>query len=210
MDCLVGLSLNQNMDTWKWALGCSDDYQVAATRQYIDEVRLGEGCSVFEWNNLIPIKVNIFSWKLSLKRLPTKDNLLVRGIASQDPNCVNCCNGLETINHVFFTCNMAMDLWSLCGRWCGLNIPILLSWDDWRIWMESLRLVNHKKKILEAISFVLLWSIWGFRNSTCFAQSKPRKGDLFHKIVVYSFLWITNRDRKRGYDWGRWRCNPLM
>ncbi|GKU96320.1 hypothetical protein SLEP1_g9570 [Rubroshorea leprosula] len=43
------------------------------------------------WSHLIPTKVSVFSWRLLLNRLPTKDNLIQRGIdLASRSGCVLC------------------------------------------------------------------------------------------------------------------------
>lgn len=209
-ESIKDINLGLGLDSWEWIIGPSFDFSVACTRTFIDDIYLGEGTVTFNWNNFVPIKINVFGWKLSLHRLPTKDLLFYLGVQVQDMDCVNCEDRLDSINHVFFSCALARGLWRLCGRWCNIDIPECFTWSDWSTWISSLRLNVTKKKVFVAISLVLLWSTWTFRNSMCFAQRKPKKGDLFHSIVVKSFLWISNRDRKASYDWVRWLCNPLL
>lgn len=186
------------------------NFSVSSTRMLIDEHWLGDGVLVYNWNNWVPIKINVFNWKLSMNRLPTRSLLVTRGIIPATMECVNCGFNIETINHVFFSCPMASDLWSLCGRWCGLVIPDFFTWTDWNTWLRELRMTCQKKKLLEAICLVLMWAIWMFRNSTCFAKQKPKKGDLFHNVVLKSFLWISNRCRKFSFVWANWLYNHLM
>ncbi|GLT45963.1 hypothetical protein SLA2020_197560 [Shorea laevis] len=65
------------------------------------------------WSRFIPSKISIFVWRLLLNRLPTKDNLLLRGV-SLAPNtaCVLCGAHLENVNHVFAKCWRSQNLWS--------------------------------------------------------------------------------------------------
>ncbi|GJZ05030.1 RNA-directed DNA polymerase, eukaryota [Tanacetum coccineum] len=46
----------------------------------VDEVLLPKENVATRWIKTIPIKVNVFAWKLHLDRLPTRSNLLKRGI----------------------------------------------------------------------------------------------------------------------------------
>ena len=50
--------------------------------------------------------VVLFAWRLFRDRLPTKDNLIRRGvIAFVDSLCVGGCGSLETAPHLFLHCN---------------------------------------------------------------------------------------------------------
>ena len=44
---------------------------MASTRSFIDEKMLPTTNSSFRWIKEVPIKINVFSWKLALDRLPT-------------------------------------------------------------------------------------------------------------------------------------------
>jgi hypothetical protein len=50
------------------------------------------------WHRQVPLKVPIFAWRLLRVRLPTKANLVTRGIISPDLHlCVTGCVGVETM-----------------------------------------------------------------------------------------------------------------
>lgn len=205
-----GVHLGSVKDSWQWDLGLQNDFTVATTREFIDDLWLGQGNVTYKWNKCIPIKINIFAWRLSLNRLPTKDLLAIRGINIQDLTCLNCGENMESINHIFYSCPMAVDLWSLCGRWCDIDFPQMFSWNEWSTWLRDLQVPAPKKEILCAICLVLKWSIWRFRNEMSFSVKKPKKGDFFHNFVISSFLWITHRYRKDSFVWAKWLCNPFL
>ncbi|GJX71177.1 RNA-directed DNA polymerase, eukaryota [Tanacetum coccineum] len=56
------------------------DFCVKDARDLVDEVLLPKENVATRWIKTIPIKVNVFAWKLHLDRLPTRSNLLKRGI----------------------------------------------------------------------------------------------------------------------------------
>ena len=41
-----------------------------------------EGVAALVWHNNVPLKVSIFAWRLLRNRLPTRQNLVHRGILS--------------------------------------------------------------------------------------------------------------------------------
>ncbi|GKV49670.1 hypothetical protein SLEP1_g56408 [Rubroshorea leprosula] len=52
---------------------------------------LDENICKLIWNQLMPAKVSVFTWRLCLNRLPTKDNLIQRGVdLVSNPSCVLC------------------------------------------------------------------------------------------------------------------------
>lgn len=51
----------------------------------------------------MPIKINIFGWRLALDCLPIRSNLSMKGIDA--PNIMHslCDNGMELASHIFFS-----------------------------------------------------------------------------------------------------------
>ncbi|GKE47357.1 RNA-directed DNA polymerase, eukaryota, partial [Tanacetum coccineum] len=59
-----------------------------------------------------------------LNRLPSRVNLDKRNIEVSSLLCPSCLDDLETVNHTFFNCEMAKDLWSLLAKWWDVDIPV--------------------------------------------------------------------------------------
>jgi len=60
----------------------------------------------------VSLKVSIFAWRLLRNRLPTRSNLLVRGIISDaDAGCIAGCAHMETSQHLFLSCDFYGLLW---------------------------------------------------------------------------------------------------
>ena len=104
---------------------------MASARNYIDSKTLVVDHSSTRWNALVPIKVNIFTWRLTLNKIPTRDNFDKRGIDIHSLICPVCDMEIETVSHLFFSCQMAQDIWKNIGRWWGLDIPDFNSNSDW-------------------------------------------------------------------------------
>ncbi|PWA44163.1 RNA-directed DNA polymerase, eukaryota [Artemisia annua] len=66
---ISNVKLSDNKDSWKWALN-STWLSVASARKYVDEYIFQGGLSSARWNKSVPIKVNIFWWRLYLNKLP--------------------------------------------------------------------------------------------------------------------------------------------
>lgn len=77
------------------------------------------------WVKLVPIKLNIFSWRLIKDCLHTRLNLSKRGLDIPSLVCHMCDNGVESVNHLFFTCSVALALLEKVSRWWGINCLIL-------------------------------------------------------------------------------------
>jgi hypothetical protein len=75
------------------------------------------------WDSWAPNKVVVFSWQALLGRLPTKENLVKRGISLEGTmvGCVMCGGGRESEDHLFAACSTTWELWSKVHRWFGLT-----------------------------------------------------------------------------------------
>jgi len=86
----------------------------AAYRYITDTCVMANRSQVHDvWLKHVPTKVSLLGWHLMRNRLPTKDNLVQRGILiSTDDMCVAGCNVSETASHLFLHCNIFGALWS--------------------------------------------------------------------------------------------------
>ena len=114
---IAQITLTSQKDGWIWSHGSSVGYSVASARGVIDAAILDVDPVATRWNRLVPAKVNVFLWRLKLNKIPTRVNLDRRGIDIGSVLCPVCGSDVETINHLFFTCDMVVDLWDLVARW---------------------------------------------------------------------------------------------
>ena len=56
----------------------------------------------FKWIKLLPIKTNVFLWRLFNNGLPTRMNLAARTIRVPYSSCVLCSSDPEVEDHCFF------------------------------------------------------------------------------------------------------------
>ncbi|GJS09343.1 RNA-directed DNA polymerase, eukaryota [Tanacetum coccineum] len=161
------------------------------------------------WVKLIPIKINILAWKISLDCLPTRFILSSRGLEIDSLLCPVCNASAEISSHTFFACSLARNIMRNICYWWELDVVSLNSYSDWIFWLNSIRLNKNKKEILEGICLVSWWFIWYFRNQIIFGKVLPKKDLLFDNIVQSSFFWISNRC-KDNIDWVSWLKNPNL
>ncbi|GKC75242.1 RNA-directed DNA polymerase, eukaryota, reverse transcriptase zinc-binding domain protein, partial [Tanacetum coccineum] len=120
---IQGIVLSDKSDTWEWSLNITSGYTVASVCSLVDSNILDTSPVATRWNRSIPIKVNVFIWRLLLNKLATRVNLDRKGIDVCLILCPLCMDDVETVNHIFFSCNMAKDLWGLFASWWELDIP---------------------------------------------------------------------------------------
>ncbi|GJY44030.1 RNA-directed DNA polymerase, eukaryota [Tanacetum coccineum] len=180
-------------DRWAWDLNMDGDFCVKDARDLVDEVLLPKENVAMRWIKTIPIKVNVFAWKLHLDRLPTRSNLLKRGIQVQSSLCPICNVLQEDTSHLFFSCDVALAISRLICRWWNVSWSPVDSYSGWLEWFNSIRLGSKLKGILEGVFYVSWWCLWNFRNQLLFASKKPRKETLFDDVVSRSFIWSNSR-----------------
>ncbi|GJR89279.1 RNA-directed DNA polymerase, eukaryota [Tanacetum coccineum] len=196
-------------DRWAWDLNGGGDFCVKDARDLVDEVLLPKENVATRWIKTIPIKVNVFAWKLHLDRLPTRSNLLKRGIQVQSSLCPICNVLQEDTSHLFFSCDVALAISRLICRWWNVSWSPVDSYSGWLEWFNSIRLGSKLKGILEGVFYVSWWCLWNFRNQLLFASKKPRKETLFDDVVSRSFIWSNSRCNLK-FTWDCWLQHPYL
>ncbi|GKA16602.1 RNA-directed DNA polymerase, eukaryota, reverse transcriptase zinc-binding domain protein [Tanacetum coccineum] len=133
------------------SLDVSKGFTVASVRSLIDSHTLDVGPIATRWNRSIPIKVNVFLWRMILNKLPSRVNLDRRGIDVESLLCPICHEDVEAVNHILFTCELAKDLWALLARWWELDIPFCANISEWFSWLDSLSISNKVRVFLEGV-----------------------------------------------------------
>nr|GEW30009.1 RNA-directed DNA polymerase, eukaryota, reverse transcriptase zinc-binding domain protein [Tanacetum cinerariifolium] len=99
---LVGSKVLSHVDDrWVWDLNGEGVFRVKDARNFLDKTFLPKENVATRWVKTIPIKINVFVWKLYLDRIPTRFNLLRRGVQVSSTECPICCNDTEDTSHVF-------------------------------------------------------------------------------------------------------------
>ncbi|GJY21254.1 hypothetical protein Tco_0393820 [Tanacetum coccineum] len=98
-DLIAGVILSNSRDRWFWDMNGSGTYRVKDVRNMLDDFFLPKDEVATRWLPHLPIKLNVFAWRLYLDRLPTKSNLIRRGIQS-------------------------LGLFVVGGMWCGCLVAL--------------------------------------------------------------------------------------
>ncbi|GKA12702.1 RNA-directed DNA polymerase, eukaryota [Tanacetum coccineum] len=203
------VSLSSSSD--RWICDCNGEgvFHVKDIRSALDDHFLPSADVATRWVKFVPIKVNIFAWRARLNRLPTRGNLLARGVSLDSSLCPICNELQEDSDHLFFSCDLGKcTLQNIC-RWWNLQWEEVSSFVDWYSWFSSIRLPIKLKTILEGVFYTSWWHIWSFRNRLIFDPSPPRRYVLFDDIVSSSFTWCVNRISS-SFTWEYWLKNPYL
>ncbi|GJR15867.1 RNA-directed DNA polymerase, eukaryota, reverse transcriptase zinc-binding domain protein [Tanacetum coccineum] len=117
-------------DRWAWSLEGSGDFSVASIRKVIDANRLKSDSSKTRWVKFVPIKINVFAWKIKMDALPSRLNITRRGIDIQSITCPICDDGIETTEHLFFRCQMANQIARKIATWWNLDLVAVNTYDE--------------------------------------------------------------------------------
>lgn len=126
------------------------------------------------WNMKIPLKVKNFGWILLLDRLPTRSNLVVRGVISNihDKVCVFCFNSVQDNNHVFISCPRIRLVWEKVVNLVGIPWMIEDNCCDYLMfWFVSL-IGNSSNRKLYVLYSLLLVGVFGGRGIESFSTMK--------------------------------------
>ncbi|CAI9300972.1 unnamed protein product [Lactuca saligna] len=115
---------------------------------------------VLDWNNRVPKKVNILAWRVAHGRIPTRANLLKRGIGT-NPMCILCEQETETEEHLFLNCIISVEVWNSLKTWWRTLPDSLLFWKNGTS--------NITLQLQSAIMLVYIWIIWNYRNSKAYS-----------------------------------------
>lgn len=140
------------------------------------------------WEPLLTPKHGFILW-LGLKgRLSTKDRLWLQEV---DLSCSLCGNGLESIQHLFFQCQVSACVWNNIRDWMGLNrsMSTLASAAKWlKKTVKGTSWLAKSKRIALAAT---VYFIWVARNKRIFEGKVPSIKGLIHQIKthVYRILY---------------------
>ena len=207
-DIIRDCSLSYCPDGWIWSLNSNGTFSVKSIRVHIDKVFLGVGDKETRWNPLIPPKVNIFRWRASLDRIPSRGNLLRLNVELDSALCPFCSVSVETTNHLLFVCSVSMEVWRFIERcWC-FSFPYNRTLDTMTYIITSTYGNNLLGKAMEAVLFTGCYVLWCLCNRLIFDRRPPQKDTILDQIIEKSFSWVLARCKGSRKNPITWRCHP--
>nr|GEW93757.1 RNA-directed DNA polymerase, eukaryota [Tanacetum cinerariifolium] len=196
---IYSVTLSNSGDRWVCDLVSDGSFRVKEIRNYIDDLFLPHHAAPTRWIKYIPIKVNIFASQARQDCLPTRVNLIRRGITIESSHCPVCSICKEDVCHIFFHCNLAQLVLRRICRWWGLDPHDWSSFQEWQSWILSIRFSSNVKAMLEGVFFVSWWFIWNFKNQIIFEESPLRPVSDFHLGVFAITYFFPASSVFRGY-----------
>ncbi|GJR96170.1 RNA-directed DNA polymerase, eukaryota [Tanacetum coccineum] len=128
-------------------INLSGAFNVKDTRLAIDDLILPSYFEPTRWVNLIPIKINVFMWRARRDGLPTRHNLVRKGVNLESTDCPVCQLEEEDVCHLLFRCSLAQEVLQRVCRWWEIDFQNWLSFSDWDVWFFSIRLPGKVKSL---------------------------------------------------------------
>jgi hypothetical protein len=137
--------------------------------------------SVFCGGIRVQLKVRIFHWQLSKKRLPSNDNIRKR--RSPSNGCCALCGEVEDNNQIFFLCPLAKFMWSAVRELLHCSWNPSCCTDIFRILHVH---VGQTRRVFWLACTALLWTLWNLRNKFTIEGVFPAQcTDGLYKMTMY-------------------------
>ncbi|KVH89993.1 hypothetical protein Ccrd_008011 [Cynara cardunculus var. scolymus] len=175
--------------SWRWDLDPHGTFSVSSTRAAYDDRSLDQvSFRTSWWVNWVPAKINILAWRLLHKRLPTKNNLLKRGVICLSSLCPLCDCIEEDEEHLFIGCSISRKLLKDLCTWWKVDIGQVNSIDNLLDRSSEVAGNSMCKKAFLGVVYGFFWIIWNLRNRKIFRASSMNSTSLLAgQLQAYSF-----------------------
>ena len=199
--------------SWKWLLDPVHGYSVKSLYHYItDTCEIADKSQVDDvWCKCIPLKVSVMVWRFLRNHLPTKQNLVQRGILlPTDGTCVAGCDDMESATQLFLHCNTFSALWSKMLSWLGIySVPSGELRHHFIQFTKMAGMPRSSHLFFTVIWFATVWVIWKEQNNRVFRNTTATSYFLHEKVKLNSFLWLKSNRAALAYSYTDWWKNPL-
>ncbi|KAJ9562123.1 hypothetical protein OSB04_007283 [Centaurea solstitialis] len=209
-DLCKNVPIGDGDNRWTWALEPSGLFCVASLRRAVDDMFLARSDQATLWNRIVPTKVRIFCWKAMIDRLPTKLNLIKRGVGIENDFCDLCSENRETADHILVNCRKAVAVRRALNSQRNM-LPISCSKvADIFEFMCDKNQTPTEQLFREVTGHAYLWTMWIGRNEKVFNQKSFDPIRTANGIKSLVFLWFKSRDtRGREMGWLDHCCNRV-
>lgn len=164
------------------------------------------------WHKQVPLKVSILAWRLLRDRLPTKSNLVARGIISVENRfCVSGCGQVEDVNHLFLSCPIFGALWPLVRAWLGVEgVDSHAISDHFVQFIEYAGGLKLRRSLFHLIWLQCVSVLWKERNDRLFQNRQSSIPLLLDKVKSNTLWWLKARNIVFIFDTHSWWSSPLL
>ncbi|WVZ88110.1 hypothetical protein U9M48_034662 [Paspalum notatum var. saurae] len=191
-DRLEGVHLHpitEDKVIWKW----SENGVYSARSAYRALHLSSQICPDYQliWKAWLPLRVKIFLWLASRRRIWTGDRRRRHGMDVREL-CWLCNLERETCDHILFKCQFALQLWTLVLSRDHIHLPSSVTCSDLLDWWKRFRTAwpTSLRKGADTLFGLLCWSIWKERNRCCFDGVAPSINRVLLAVRETAELWI--------------------
>ncbi|GJY52428.1 zinc finger, CCHC-type containing protein [Tanacetum coccineum] len=205
-------------------------FRVKDARMLLDESFLPKDSTATRWVKSIPIKINVFAWKVYLDRLPTRLNLMKRGVLVPSLLCPVCNADHEDTSHLLFSCSLAneavrLNVESFKELWDSLEAKYMAEDASSKKFLKDFK--HTLKHLKDELTLVKLGS--HLRNEESLRvqdNDKPKRNNIAGPLVVNmvkhnnSSRYNDNKGKRKHHDYTRadpnkkakltcWKCGKI-
>lgn len=119
---------------------------------------------------------------------------------------------VETKEHIFVRCKIALDIWIDILKWWNITNVHLNNLYDVIHLADYAPIASKHSRFFDVVVQTTIWALWKFRNDSTFSMKRPRKDLIFSDVKLLSFTWVSSRCEKPCLNWIEWfndPCNAL-
>jgi hypothetical protein len=204
----------QSPDVWRWQPDPDAGHSVRGAYQLLisqDSFTLGDAEDLV-WHKRVHLKVFIFAWRLLHDKLPTKLNLVARGIISSEGHfCVSGCGGIKSAQLLFLSCSTFGSLWTLVRSWIGFSTADAHTLTAHLVqFTYSAGGLRAHRSFLQLIWLACVWVMWNERNHRLFRDAASLVPLLLEKVKMFYFRWLKTTNVTLVSNYHTWWSNPLL
>jgi len=158
------------------------------------------------WHTNVSLKVSICVWRLLRNRWPTKDNLFLHGIISNNSQlCVSGCDNNESTDHLLFHCPIFGILWDLVKELIGVYFvdpPHVLG--HFTQFAYTTGGFKPHRSLMQLIWLFCFWVLLSERNNRLFNNKVKSIVHMMDKVKVLSFWWMRAKSTSFSFGYRIW------
>jgi hypothetical protein len=187
-------------DVWSWTLSRDGRYSVKSAYSSLLKglqvlgIPQGEVLQAVSrvWKSWAPSKVIVFPWQFLLDRIPSRSNLLRRGVPlpAGGVGCIFCPVPLESATHCFLYCPSVFPMWYQVYRWLGWEFVMPHGITQLFQAFTGLGRGMRVKLVLLLVWHTVIWTIWASQNYLIFAGGLLREEPVVDRAKLLAWKWF--------------------
>jgi len=158
------------------------------------------------------LKVFIFVWRLIRDRLPTKANLVRRGMLHAElAECGASCGHDESTSHLFLHCDSFGPLWGHIRSWVGASgVKTNDICEHFFLFIHYTGYSRMRKSFLQLVWLLCVWVVWNECNYIIFNNTQTTIEQLLDKIKFHWLWWLKANNVSFMHDTQMWWSDPML